>query len=60
MPDFLLQKEIKALESILRSPGKPFVGVIGGAKVSDKIKIIEQLLAPVSSLIIGGPWLTRF
>ncbi len=50
----LLQKELKALNSIMKSPGKPFVGVIGGAKVSDKIKIIEQLLAPVSNLIIGG------
>jgi phosphoglycerate kinase len=51
---FLLKKEIKALERVVESPTAPFVAIIGGAKVSDKIKIIERLLPNVTSLIIGG------
>ena len=50
----LIEKELTALNTVLESPKKPFVGIIGGAKVSDKIKIIEQLLGPVDQLIIGG------
>jgi phosphoglycerate kinase len=50
----LIEKELSALNKVLEAPKKPFVGVIGGAKVSDKIKIIEQLLGPVDQLIIGG------
>ena len=51
---FLIEKEITALNKVLESPEKPFVGVVGGAKVSDKIKIIERLLSSVDQLIIGG------
>lgn len=51
---FLLQKEIAALDKIVNSPAKPFVAVVGGAKVADKIKIIEELLRSVDSLLIGG------
>lgn len=50
----LLQKEIENLDQILNSPKKPFVAVMGGAKVSDKIKVIERLLVSVDKLIIGG------
>jgi len=51
---FLLKKEIKALDQIVESPKKPFMALLGGAKVSDKIKIIEKLLPCVDSLLIGG------
>lgn len=51
---FLIRDELKALTKIIRTPKKPFVGIIGGAKVSDKIKIIEKLLPQVDKLIIGG------
>ncbi len=51
---FLLQKEILALDKIVNNPAKPFVAVVGGAKVADKIKIIEELLRSVDSLLIGG------
>jgi phosphoglycerate kinase len=50
----LLKKEITALDTILNQPKKPFVAVVGGAKVSDKIKTIEKLIVSVDSLIIGG------
>lgn len=51
---FLLQKEIAALDKVLNAPAKPFVAVVGGAKVADKIKIIEELLRSVDTLLIGG------
>ena len=50
----LLKREIQALSKISDRPEKPFVGIIGGAKVSDKIKTIEKLLVTVDSLLIGG------
>lgn len=50
----LLKKEIKALNRILEKPLRPFVAIIGGAKVSDKIKIIEALLPKLDHLLIGG------
>lgn len=50
----LLKKEIKALDTILNQPKKPFIAVVGGAKVSDKIKTLEKLLISVDKLIIGG------
>ena len=51
---FLLKKEIESLDKVLNSPAKPFVAVVGGAKVSDKIATIEKLLISVDKLIIGG------
>lgn len=51
---FLLKKEIESLDKVLKSPAKPFVAVVGGAKVSDKIATIEKLLINVDKLIIGG------
>jgi phosphoglycerate kinase len=50
----LLQKEVEALDRIVKDPVKPFVAIVGGAKVSDKIKIIETLLVSVDKLLIGG------
>src|SRR6266508_5934475 len=50
----LLQKEMDYLTPILSSPEKPFVTILGGAKVSDKIGVIRNLLPKVSALLIGG------
>jgi phosphoglycerate kinase len=51
---FLMEKEIKFLGGVLENPVKPFVAIIGGAKVSTKIAVLESLLPKVSSFIIGG------
>jgi phosphoglycerate kinase len=51
---FLLQRECQYLGKILASPARPLVAILGGAKVSDKIKVIESLLTRVDSLLIGG------
>ncbi len=51
---FLMKKEVEALTSLLESPKRPFLTILGGAKVSDKIKVIENLLGKVDSLILGG------
>lgn len=50
----LLKKEIESLDKVLNNPSRPFVAVIGGAKVSDKISTIERLLITVDKLLIGG------
>jgi phosphoglycerate kinase len=50
----LLDKEIKALGHLMDKPAKPFVAVLGGAKVADKIKTIERLLVIVDKILIGG------
>jgi phosphoglycerate kinase len=50
----LLRAEVDSLSRLLESPESPFVAVLGGAKVSDKIAIIEQLLTKVDELLIGG------
>jgi phosphoglycerate kinase len=51
---FLMEKELKVLGDALASPARPFVALLGGAKVSDKIKVIENLLDKVDTLLIGG------
>ena len=51
---FLIQKELKFLGEAVTKPVKPFVAIMGGAKVSDKIQVIESLLAKADSLLIGG------
>ncbi|WP_127716626.1 phosphoglycerate kinase [Halobacteriovorax sp. HLS] len=51
---FLMKKEILALSKIVEKPKAPFVAIVGGAKVSDKIKIIERLIVNVDHLLIGG------
>ena len=50
----LMEKEIRFLGGVLENPEKPFVAIIGGAKVSTKIAVLESLLTKVSSFIIGG------
>ncbi len=50
----LMQKEVEYLSRLQESPEHPFVGVLGGAKVSDKIGVIESLLERVDELLIGG------
>ncbi|GMO49405.1 MAG: phosphoglycerate kinase [Termitinemataceae bacterium] len=51
---FLMEKEVNYLEPIVTSPKKPLVAIIGGAKVSSKIAVLESLLKNASALIIGG------
>ena len=51
---YLIQKELKFLGDAVENPVRPFVAILGGAKVSDKINVIENLLEKVDTLIIGG------
>jgi 3-phosphoglycerate kinase len=51
---FLIQREIDFMGKALSNPDRPFVAILGGAKVSDKIGVIENLLEKVDALIIGG------
>jgi phosphoglycerate kinase len=51
---FLVAKELEVLDKLLSAPERPFVGVLGGAKVSDKIAFIKSLLQRVDKLLIGG------
>ena len=51
---FLIEKELEFLGSSLENPERPFVAILGGAKVSDKIGVIENLIEKVDTLIIGG------
>ncbi len=57
---FLLEKEIDALGKLVLGPDKPYVAVLGGAKVSDKIAVVEALLAQVDALVIGGAMANTF
>lgn len=51
---FLIEKEVKFLGGVLEHPEKPFVAIIGGAKVSTKIGVLESLLSKCTTIIIGG------
>ena len=51
---YLMQKEIKFLGDAVESPVRPFVAILGGAKISDKLKVIDNLLEKCDTLIIGG------
>ena len=51
---YLIQKEIDVMGKALNDPARPFVAILGGAKVSDKIGVIENLIDKVDSLVIGG------
>lgn len=51
---FLMNKELKFLGQLMDKPEKPFIAILGGAKVSDKIMVIENLLSIVDGIIIGG------
>lgn len=57
---FLLEKEIAALGKLVTGPDKPYVAVLGGAKVSDKIAVLEALLEQVNALVIGGAMANTF
>lgn len=51
---FLMKKELDYLGQVLERPRQPFLAILGGAKVSDKIKVIENLLPKVDALLVGG------
>ena len=51
---YLIQKELKFLGDAVSHPARPFVAILGGAKVSDKIEVIKQLLPKCDTLLIGG------
>ena len=51
---FLIQKELKFLGEAVMKPARPFVAILGGAKVSDKIQVIEALLGKADTVLIGG------
>lgn len=57
---FLMEAELNALYGALENPTRPFVTIIGGAKISDKIGVIENLLGKVDSLLIGGGMANTF
>jgi phosphoglycerate kinase len=57
---FLMEKEIANLGMLLENPGRPFAAIIGGAKVSDKIKVLKNLLAKVDIMVIGGGMANTF
>jgi phosphoglycerate kinase len=56
----LMEREIKMLSSLLESPAHPFAAILGGAKVSDKISVIDHLLTKVDVLILGGGMANTF
>jgi phosphoglycerate kinase len=56
----LMERELKALSNLLEAPAKPFAAILGGAKVSDKIKVIDNLLTKVDLLILGGGMANTF
>jgi phosphoglycerate kinase len=57
---FLLEKEINALGKLVTGPDKPYFAVLGGAKVSDKIAVLDALLEKIDGLIIGGAMANTF
>ena len=56
----LMEKELKALGGILESPEQPFVAIVGGAKVSSKLGVLESMLQRVDKLVIGGGMANTF
>ena len=50
----LLEKEVSAFARVLNEPARPFVAVLGGAKISDKLQVVDHLLDRVTSLLVGG------
>ena len=57
---FLMEKELEYLGSALEEPKRPFVAILGGAKISDKIGVIQALLAKVDAILIGGGMANTF
>jgi phosphoglycerate kinase len=56
----LMEREIAALSNLMEAPAKPFAAILGGAKVSDKIKVIDNLLTRVDLLVLGGGMANTF
>jgi phosphoglycerate kinase len=57
---FLLEKEVNFLGKLLEKPEKPFIAILGGAKVSDKVGVIKNLMKTASKIIIGGAMANTF
>jgi len=57
---FLMAREVNALNRLLESPRRGFTAVLGGAKVSDKIKVLDRLMSKVDTLLIGGAMANTF
>ncbi len=53
-PGFLMMRELEALRSFTQNPSRPYVAILGGAKVSDKIALLKNLVTKVDTLLIGG------
>jgi phosphoglycerate kinase len=51
---YLVEKEVAALAKVVNAEARPYIAILGGAKVSDKIKVIEQLLTKTDQILIGG------
>ena len=60
MAGLLLEKEIEYLDQAIENPKKPFVAILGGAKVSDKINVIKNLLEKADTVLIGGGMANTF
>ena len=54
---FLMEKEIQYLGQAIANPKRPFIAILGGAKISDKIGVIRNLLVKADQILIGGEWL---
>ena len=57
---FLIEKELAALSTAVNNPPHPYIAIMGGAKISDKIKLIEHLLQVTDKILIGGGMANTF